>query len=54
MIIIVKSHVLITLELKLPNFTYWLAFFLSLSSKFGLHPYINGMVASCPNDPSWQ
>jgi len=42
----------ITLELKLPKFTRWSAFFLSLCGKLGLHPHIDGTMAMCPDDPT--
>jgi hypothetical protein len=48
----VKSHIPITLELKHPNYTRWLAFFLSLCGKFGLRSHIDNMVP-CPDAPAW-
>jgi hypothetical protein len=48
----VKSHILITLELKPANYTRWSAFFLSMCGKFGLRSHIDG-TAPCPDALAW-
>lgn len=48
----VKSHMLITLELKNPNYTMWTSFFKSMCGKFGIMSYIDG-TAPRPTDPAW-
>jgi hypothetical protein len=49
----VKTHITITLELKHPNFTKWKAFFISMCSKFGLFPHIDGNAPPRPDNSAW-
>jgi hypothetical protein len=48
----VKAHILVTLEMKNPNFTKWASFFKALCGKFSLRPHINGPPPPA-GDPSW-
>jgi hypothetical protein len=49
----VKSHVPITLDLKLLNYTKWSAFFTAMCGKFGLLGHIDGSVPSRLTDSTW-
>ena len=49
----VKSHVPLILDLKLPNFTKWSAFFTAMCGKFGLLGHIDGSIPPRPTDRNW-
>ncbi|XP_066343997.1 uncharacterized protein [Miscanthus floridulus] len=49
----VKTHILVTLEMKNPNFTKWASFFKALCGKFSLCPHIDGPAPPPADDPSW-
>jgi hypothetical protein len=46
--IAVRSHVLVVLELKHPNFHKWAPFFKFLLGKFGLRSHIDDPVSANP------
>ncbi|XP_062197323.1 uncharacterized protein LOC133900219 [Phragmites australis] len=48
----VKTHVPITLNLAVSNYTKWSQFFTTMCGKFGLLHHIDGF-APMPADPSW-
>ena len=48
------SHVLlVTLNLELPNYNKWKAFFTAMCGKFNLLSHINSSVPAHPTDPTW-
>ncbi|XP_021321303.1 uncharacterized protein LOC110437248 [Sorghum bicolor] len=49
----VKSHVPIVVNLKLPNFTKWSAFFTAMCGKFGPLSHIDGSIPPRPTDRNW-
>jgi len=49
----VRQHVPITLDLKLPNYTKWSAFFTAMCGKFGLLGHIDGSIPTRPTDRTW-
>ncbi|XP_039781483.1 uncharacterized protein LOC120648922 [Panicum virgatum] len=49
----VKTHVPIELDLQLPNYNKWNAFFTAMCGKFGLLGHIDGTITSRPTDPTW-
>jgi len=49
----VRQHVPITLDLKLPNYTKWSAFFTAMCGKFGLLGHIDGSIPARPTDRTW-
>lgn len=51
---LVKSHVLITLELAKPNYTKWALFFSAMCGEIGLMSHSNGSVVPHPTDPAWE
>lgn len=51
--IVACSHILVSLDLKHPNFDKWAPFFKFMPEKFGLRGHIDGAVLANPNDPRW-
>jgi hypothetical protein len=49
----VKTHVPIELDLRLPNYNKWNAFFTAMCGKFGLLGHIDGTIAARPTDSIW-
>jgi len=49
----VKTHVPIELDLRLPNYNKWNAFFTAMCGKFGLLGHIDGTIATRLADPTW-
>ena len=49
----VKTHVPIELDLRLPNYYKWNAFFTAMCGKFGLLGHIDGTIATRLADPTW-
>jgi hypothetical protein len=49
----VKTHVPIELDLRLPKYNKWNAFFTAMCVKFGLLRHIDGTIASHPTNPTW-
>jgi hypothetical protein len=51
--ILVKSHVLIQLEMQSSNYSRWAFFFKSMCGKFRLRHHIDGSTPPRPQDPVW-
>ena len=49
----VKTHIPIELDLRLPNYNKWNAFFTAMCGKFGLLGHIDGTIATRLADPTW-
>jgi hypothetical protein len=52
-IVAVRSHVLVVLEMKNPNYSKWSSFFKTMCGKFGLSSHLNTASTADTTDAAW-